>query len=228
MDRDSLDTPQFHLFCIWFIVCLCVFMCLCVWERESPLCDVISWFSLLKKKTKTQNSGHMFFQTMNKQNWESTLQSSPPSLTSICLRPSLHLPSGLCLLPLLSSIRCHPRLGSFYPAIQCEDRFRVKWMMGNWGLLSYTDQKKIRPNWQLSYFMIIQNVNGQSQIRISQSSLASRALSHPEWRMWRRWERWPETGVLSLSDQCPLWCHKELVSIPCMSCSHTSRACIKK
>lgn len=85
-DRDSLDTPQLHLFCHWFICCLCVFMCVRV--RESPLCDVILWI----------HATCFFFQTMNKQNLESTLQSFPSWRPSLSLLPcvSLHV-SPLCL-----------------------------------------------------------------------------------------------------------------------------------
>lgn len=91
MDRDSLDTPQFHLFCIWFIVCLCVFMCLCVWERESPLCDVISWFSLLKKKLKHKIQATCFFKQ-----WTSRIGKAP------CSPPLPPWPPSVSVLPCIS------------------------------------------------------------------------------------------------------------------------------
>lgn len=90
-DRDSLDTPQFHLFCHWLICCPCVFMR--VGERESPLCDVFVWihatcFSLFFKQ------------------WTSRIRKAPcsPSLPDLHLSPSFPASPSRLLLP---SIRCH-------------------------------------------------------------------------------------------------------------------------
>lgn len=109
MDRDLLDTPQFHLFCHWFIVCLCVFMCLCVWERER-ISTV--WRDLVilpsQKKTKTKFSPHVF--SNNEQAELGKHLAVLPSLPDLHLSPSFpaspfrSLPSASVIIHQVSSL----------------------------------------------------------------------------------------------------------------------------